>query len=293
LATLALAGMTASWLAGAPPGSAAAGPDGGLGLDARRIMEAVNARYQEKINQPRVVRIDGTSAVRGLDQFTIVTVAEELAWLQGDKARVEQVFSEVTVEGGGGEVVYQGPGASRQLWVHDGRETRMLYETPKIESLPGGTKVQGMVLRHHQIPQEFPLKFRQPLISNEFDRVFLDAGFYAYPAVFDSRTVFVLRSQQPIVVNASAVILASAFWIDAQLLEVVRIELEVQQADEEANEPVYLSTVQDLQTTWGEPIPASHFELELPGDAKDVTPGVIDALRESGFASGVKEGGTP
>jgi len=86
---------------------------------------------------------------------------------------------------------WQGPAATRHVWVHTGKETRVLHESVPID---GKTVVKGMIIRHDQLPANIPMKYRAPLISNEFDKVFLEAQFSATARIYQGEWAYVLRA---------------------------------------------------------------------------------------------------
>lgn len=260
----------------------AADPPRSAQLDAHRIMEAVNAKYTSFMNEPREVQIHHTVLVTGLGQPDIELEETDLAYLQGDKARVETLSSTVNVASPGKDrSAAQPPDQRRRVWVHDGKETRVLFESGLI-STDGSPKsvTQAFRIRHDQIPADLPQKIRTPLRSNEFDAVFLNAKFQAYPTVYRGRYVYVLQSLEPIVANDNGLILNCQFWIDAQDMLLLRMEMAIQQKTPEQREPVYLTAVLDMVTTFGVSIDPAKFTLDLPRDAEDLTPTVVKAAAQ-------------
>jgi hypothetical protein len=232
-------------------------------LDARKIMEAVNARYMRRMNEPRVVHIHTVSTISTPGVADITTTEDEDASLKGDKARVETKPGIVRRAGGNSY------GTSR-IWVHDGKETRILYENA---SAGGKTVVKAEKLRNGALPANLPIKYRAPLSRNEFDEVFLRAKFRADPQLYQGGFAYVLRSLEPIQANIDSVIVTCAFWVDPTEMELIKMEMVVQQAgtDEAGAGLVYESSVQEMKTDWGVPVPDSLFVLELPAGFEDIT----------------------
>ncbi len=256
------------------------------GLDAHRIMQAVNERYQSFFDDPRQVDIDQTVTVSSLDQADVTTDGDYVAHLKGDQARVEAVESDTVQEAFRGNADLDLPDSRRFVWVHSGQETKVLHESGFLDKQGEGRQpvVESFVIRHHALPEALPAKYRSPLRHLEFDDVFLNARFRAYAATLDGEPVYVLQSLEDVRANDGSLIRNCQFWIDARELLLVKLQMEVQEALPEGDqrEPAYLYVEQDMRTQFGVQLEDDVFELALPKAHRDLTDMVHERIRANG-----------
>lgn len=250
-------------------------------LDAHKIMQAVNAKYQSILAQPREVTIEEVVTNTTMQRQDMTVESTHVAHLQGDKARFETISSRVRPS----MLAVPGPTAAvtvrprYSVWVHDGKETRALYEAvmPTAKGLQPVRR--SFRIRHDQMPAGLPVKFRAPLTQNEFDPAFMNGKYYVFPSVWRGRVAYVIQSVAPIVLSDKSTVQSAQFWVDAEDLLLVRQEMVMQETlpSVDKGEPDYLVLSQDIVTTFNVTIDPSRFKLDLPEDAEDITPQVINA----------------
>jgi len=254
-------------------------------LDPHRIMLAVNKRYQSFKNEPRTVTLNQTVRLSTLDLKDTVQEEKDVIFLQGEMARFESLsVSVISAPTPGVDAKVTKYEHRRRVWIHDGKETKVIHEA-EVDG-PGGKKpvVEAFVVRHHTLPKDFPEKFRAPLAQNEFDQTFLDGKYYVYPSTYQGRIVYVIQSIAPIRANDQSLILNCQFWIDAKELLLLHQEMEMQEKlpPDILREPAFITLRQDMETKFGMKIDPAKFTLDLPENAKDLTQMVIDHVSKAG-----------
>lgn len=258
------------------------------GLDARRIMQAVNQRYQSFFDDPRQVDIRETVTSSSLETANTTSANNHVVHLKGNQARWETVDSDTVQEAFRDRAEVDVPDSRRLVWVHSDQQTRAIHESGFLEKQADGSRqpiVESFVIDHDALPESMPNKFRNPLTHLEFDELFLNSAFRAYPSVLNGDAVYVLQSLQDLQANANSVIRNCTFWIDAQDLMLVKMRMDIQQTEPESpyQESVYLSIEQDIETNFDIELPDGIFDLALPKNHNDLTDMVHERLKANGY----------
>jgi len=250
--------VAAAWL----PAPVTAAP---ADLDAQQVMKQVNARYTARIPESRIVTIHQTVTVSRADNPDFTEVSTLKAYLKGNKAKVEEVDGDLSAPFGP-DRVFRGPSHLKSYWIHDGKQTVMVYETPPIADMGGKAVTKIVRVRNSDLPAELGQKYRAPLTSNEFDPVFLNAAFNVDTELLNGKPVIFLRSREPIRANANSVFEQVAFWIHPTDWELLRLEMTVKQTEQDpaqlGAQGAFVHTVQDLQTAWGAAVDDSLFVVD-------------------------------
>lgn len=243
---------------------------------AKDLMQQINARYAELLNEPRVVTVEQTSTLRSLGTPDVTTTSSFIAHQKGKKARMVLVDSRLEARQG----VESTRAALRHVWVHDGETTKVLFESaPHL--LTGETTVVAKTLDHSRIPESAGPDFRSPLESLELHDVFLEADFTVHEEIYDGTEVYVLSNVRPFEVNDDTTMLAVEIWVARPTLEIVHSEVRMRYrgGEGETATDVIIDNVQDFKTIWGVEIPEGTFTLQLPPGAEDITPLAVEAAR--------------
>lgn len=246
--------------------------------EARAILEAVNKRYTALRDIPREMVFHQTVTTRVTGLADMIATEKIVAHTLGLNARVETVqshrFYRHTVTG---ELIGMPNTLRRQVWTHDGRETRSLYEADpepiaREDNSPAPkTIVHSFRIRHDALPPNAPRTFRSPMETIEFDDVFMNARYYVFPSIVAGKPVWVIQSAEPIVANDSSTFHSFTVWVERDTLLCVRVDSEMTYRDEKGA-VTHISTEQHVENVLNASLDAAlDFSVDLPPDAKDIT----------------------
>lgn len=144
-------------------------------LDARKIMEQINAQYAKRLNEPRKVEVHSTIVTKREGSPDIKVTSTTLIYQHGAKARVETVQSQVQVDAdeAQGTPEYSGSGATRNLWVSSEKQILGLYESPEVSEKDGKSKTVTKVYK-----MDIASKEQHPLLQDEIHDAIFGCGVY-------------------------------------------------------------------------------------------------------------------
>ncbi|MDI1475970.1 hypothetical protein [Polyangium sp. y55x31] len=245
-------------------------------------MAAVNAYYDARRHVPRVGEFQIVTTLLKDGKPDKVVKSRQKVYIKDRKARVDTVETEVlgATPPARADLIELG---FRQIWIHDGRETKWLSILPEPDEGggPAKVKIDGVVVRHYALPPNLPNTYIDPLRTVEISPEFFEAQLTAEPLRKDGTAWFVLRTGAPMFPSYDVRITRSALWVDARTLEVRRIEMDIEEDLTPGAPPARMSVLLDSELHWGVPIDEGMFTLELPAGARDVTASLAERARRT------------
>lgn len=253
-------------------------------LDPKDIMKKVNMFYKERFNVPRFVKINSTSITRRLGMADTITTNVVHIYQDGPKAKMEILpgtisYSDLTSTPFDESLIKPLVSHRRNVWVTDGKELKMLYESHPSHHAHGKTKVKGKKVSLDKLHKDY-----QPMLETmnmEISEVWMKGDYTARYTVYEAKQHIHLASKGfiPITHDTSAKI---EMWIDPKDFSIQRVEIDMEHRMDK--ELVYIESILDIISyQWADDEASKQagletlslgkdlFELDLPDNYEDLT----------------------
>ncbi len=246
--------------------------------DAGRILDAINAAYEEIFPLPRHMILTSRTTTRIAGRPDRIVESRANVYQHGDAIRYELPPGAMRVDdsGAGRPAAFKSI-ADSQLWTLVAQQMKSRYV--RHDPRTGEATVSEFFVDFTRIPERFGPRFHNPITAPELPEEFMEADWAVSEAFLHGRSVLRMRSRGIIALSPVAA-MDVVFYVDPDTHLVARMESTSHRINPDSGiSEAQVRNVTDMVYEIGKEVAPQVFEVTLGPGARDLTPDSIDYLR--------------